>query len=191
MTGKLIDTDHRVLTKIKGGDRKALNQLFEKYYDPLYHFAHGICKNSSISDEAVADVFITIWLNRHKLKISSTRAYLFTVTKNNVLQALKKNPATFSWDETKDNREATVLTDEKAENRQLNQARNILDKMPPQCRLIFEMHKLQHFKYAQIAKILKISVKTVENQMGKALKIIHQSVNNTTKKPLNTNKTNT
>lgn len=191
MAANIFEIDQRLLDKIRKGDRKAFNQLFEKYHRPLYKFAFSFCNNSALSDEAVADVFITIWLNKSKLKIHTVRPYLFTITKNNVLQALKKNPVNESWDRIKYEIYDSSILDEESESIHLTRAHQILAKMPPQCRLIFEMQKIQHFKYAEIAEILNISIKTVENQMGKALKIIHENINAKTADTINTGKTNT
>lgn len=189
MSDKVIDIDQELLTRIKKSDRIALTQLFDKYYPKLYKFAFSISQSKEMSDEAVADVFIHLWLSKSKLNVRKLRPYLFTIARNNILVALKKQNQHVEWLDSLQYDSQILLIENVDENDKLTKAKQILNRMPKQCRVVFELHKLNGFKYAEIAEILKISTKTVENHMSKALKIIHQNIKVSTY-PVNIKKTN-
>ncbi|MFW5700202.1 MAG: RNA polymerase sigma factor [Cyclobacteriaceae bacterium] len=189
MSDKVIDIDQELLTRIKKSDRIALTQLFDKYYPKHYKFAFSISQSKEMSDEAVADVFIHLWLSKSKLNVRKLSPYLFTIARNNILVALKKQNQHVEWLDSLQYDSQILLIENVDENDKLTKAKQILNRMPKQCRVVFELHKLNGFKYAEIAEILQISTKTVENHMSKALKIIHQNIKVSTY-PVNIKKTN-
>jgi RNA polymerase sigma-70 factor, ECF subfamily len=179
------DTDVILFRHIKSGDEQALEVLFTKYYRKLCAFAYFFVKNKETAEELVADVFIKIWQKRQEIDISSNvQGYLYKVTRNQALAYLQKTnhqhnflsviPASLSVDviTPEDNLIAEELT---------HSLDNMVQTLPDHCRLIFQLHKNEGLKYKEIAGLLQISVKTVENQMGKALKylrkaFVHQAI---------------
>lgn len=167
------DIDLFLIKKISKGESKALDDLFQKYYPPLCKFTFSIHPQKTISEEAVADVFIHLWQNRKKLKIQNVKPYLYKIARNNLLSAIKSNKEVNQWIDLSPELPLSEAMEERDEKK-YEMAQQILNKMPSQCRVIFQMHKIHRFKHAEIAEILSISIKTVENHMSKALKIIHQ-----------------
>jgi len=160
----------RVLTK---GDYQAFQQLFQKMYQPLCQFSMKYVLTKEVAEEVVSDVFYSIWKNRKKISVSSHRSYLYTSVKNRAfdhlrsrkkvklcgLEAAAELPAeNHSILDAMQNREA---------ERQLNDS---INSLPKQCKIIFELSRDEGMKYREIATHMKISVKTVEAQMSRALR---------------------
>ncbi len=171
---KDISEDLVLFNRLKQNDKKALKKLFNKYYEPLCNFAFLFLNETSLSEEIVADVFIGIWYKRHTLIIKSNpKAYLYRSTRNAVLSYLRKNRIQTEPVTGKENEKAaknpspeTLMINKELEKGILE----IIDKMPKQAGLVFRLHKVDGMKYREIAETLDLSIKTVENHMGKALR---------------------
>jgi RNA polymerase sigma-70 factor (ECF subfamily) len=158
-------------------DVQAYKQLFLLFHPSLLQFAISILKSKELSEEIVSDVFIKIWQKRQQLdKIENLQFYLFTAVKNraiNKLQEQKKNTA-ISIDETHIEIRSIYHDPEQklisAEMIQDIQA--AIQQLPSRCRLIFKLVKEDGLKYKEVAELLHISLKTVENQMSLAFKKI-------------------
>jgi RNA polymerase sigma-70 factor (ECF subfamily) len=153
-----------------------MEKLFEKYYEPLCNFAYLFLKDAKLTEEIVDDVFINIWKKRNDLTIhTNPKAYLYRSARNGVLGHLRKNNPGFNTYETVENsREhtATVSPETLMIREEIaDKIASLLDKLPAQAGLVFRMHKMDGLRYKEIAEILNISVKTVENHMGRALRI--------------------
>ncbi len=173
---KVSDSDTYLFKQVKKGRPQALAVLFEKYYEPLCNFAFLFLKDEKITEEIVDDVFINIWRKRDELRIhSNLKAYLYQSTRNGVISYFRKNnPEMESVEKTENLKnplpsvspETLMIRKEIA-----SKVTDLLEKLPAQAGLVFRMHKMDGLKYKEIAEILNISVKTVENHMGRALKI--------------------
>lgn len=150
-------------------------KLFHAYHDKLHLYAFNILKDSEAASDIVQLVFKKLWEKRNDLVMEEAIAgYLYKTTYSLCLNDIRNNRirrehtrlATIHTTRTNDNAKDKVLTGELT--RRIQQ---VLDDLPAQCRLIFIMSRMDGKKYAEIAKELDISVKTVEAQIGKALKI--------------------
>ena len=159
------------------GDVQAFELLFKMYYTALCSFSNKYLLNPEESKDVVQDVFLKLWENRDKIDFKeSLKAYLFRITANNCIDRLRRRKVENKYDEILklvylDNCESSpynsLLEREFSEH-----IDNALSKIPPQCRRVFNLSRIEGFKYNEIAKYLKISVKTVECHMSKALTII-------------------
>ncbi len=164
--------------RLKQNDKKALKILFDKYYQSLCNFAFLFLNESALAEEIVADVFIGIWNKRKEITVSvNPKAYLYQSTRNRVLSHLRKKRVVLEEITAKESeRTIMILTPETLLiNKETEQKiAEIIDKMPKQPGLVFRLHKVDGMKYKEIASVLGISVKTVENHMGKALKFFRK-----------------
>jgi RNA polymerase sigma-70 factor (family 1) len=163
-------------------DQVAYKELFTGFYYYLHNFALSFIKSKQSAEEIVSDVFIKIWEKRFELeKIGNLKVYLFVATRNislNYLEKQKRN-ATSGIDEklAEDARsfyydpEQLLITEE-----MMQRIQNAIDALPPKCRAIFKMVKEGDLHYKEVAEILGISVKTVENQLAIALRKIGTAV---------------
>ncbi len=167
-------TDKKILNRIKIGDIKQFEIVFREYYEMLCQFAIKYVKNIEQSEEVVQDTFYNIWKNRNTLNItSSLKAYLFTAVRNNCLQVLRTRSLDIKYENYYKSHyvnESITPSDElnaKELSKVINKA---LNSLPERCREIFKMSRYEGLKYHEIAEKLSISIKTVEANMGKALK---------------------
>jgi RNA polymerase sigma-70 factor (ECF subfamily) len=174
-----MKTDLELFQEIKTSNEKAFEILFDKYYKQLCSFCDFYVKDSSLSEELVADVFASLWIKRDTLLIEyNVKNYLYTIAKNNSLAHLRKNKiVTLPINREVENSSLSSCLPEKMilDSEKENKLAHILDILPTQSRKVFELHKFEGFKYKEIADLLNISVKTVENHIGKALKILREN----------------
>ena len=159
---------------LKGNSIEAFEALFEAYYSPLCRYANGILNDTDEARDTVQKVFIELWEKRSSLEILvSLKSYLYRSVHNRSLNTLKANKR---FDKNVELGSVALFapdTDESISHSELQKRiHEAIGKLPPQCARIFEMSRFEHLKYHEIAAALELSVKTVENQMGKALKIL-------------------
>lgn len=156
-------------------DRRGIEILFKQYYTQLFRFVKLIMKDKAVSEDIVLEVFSNLWKIRYKLPDNVIlRPYLFKAAKNQALNKLRKeerNQLIFDYPEN--------IPSNQYETSNLLEAQELKDKinyaialLPPKCQLIFKLSRYEDMSYREIADHLDISIKTVENQMVKALKNI-------------------
>ncbi|TKG97315.1 RNA polymerase sigma-70 factor [Puteibacter caeruleilacunae] len=161
-------------------DKEGLESLFNDQYSRLCAYAFNFLKEDEASEEVVQDVFFKLWVNRTTIQIdSSLESYMFRSVRNACLSLIKHigirenyklhNQEEISYEENRDIDYSAVTELEK-------KIRDSIDALPEQRRKIFILSRYEHLKYKEIAERLNISVKTVENQMGKALKFLREEL---------------
>ncbi|MCG8310804.1 MAG: RNA polymerase sigma-70 factor [Cytophagales bacterium] len=163
-------------------DPTGLDYLFDCYGGKLYNMSYSFLKSREDAEEAVQDVLLKIWQNRSKLEDDySLEGYLFRITKNHLLNKIrdKARKSLVSVDLRTDVADG-FATDQALlmEDMQLFLAR-VIEGLPSRRQRIFRMSRMQHMSNQQIAQELGISEKTVENQIGKALKYLRTYINYT------------
>ena len=162
-------------------DTQAYEQLFLLFYPSLVPFAVSMIKSKELAEEIVSDVFIKIWQRRHQLdKVDNLKFYLFTAVKNRCINELNnpKNKGAINIDVVIDFRSLYHDPEQKMISAEMiNKIRAAIKELPPRCQLIFKLVKEEGLKYKEVAELLQISVKTVENQMSLAFKKIGTAIN--------------
>jgi RNA polymerase sigma-70 factor (ECF subfamily) len=153
--------------------------LFEQYYTLLSRYAASIIGNYGIAEEVVQDVFVAIWHKRESLEFNSQLApYLYTSVRNKCLNHLSKEKKSIPLSEQ-------ALGDSKGIQNPQQKMEFIelqvkifraIDELPPRCREIFLLSRMEHLTNKQIAEKLDISIKTVENQMTIALRKLTDAI---------------
>lgn len=146
--------------------------MFKKYYNPLCNFASTIVNDHKVAQDVVQDVFTKLWDKRENLSIDSNeKSYLFQAVRNRALEILRKqkNDAKVSTADFNQLYEDKNDLEDQAQKYMLKEyLYNSIRQLPPKCQEIFVMNKMNGLTYNEIATDLNISVKTVENQIGKA-----------------------
>jgi RNA polymerase sigma-70 factor (ECF subfamily) len=157
-------------------DQSAYKELFAHFYKSLLQFACSYVRSPEIAEEVVSDVFIKVWKKRSGLvRIHNLKLYLFISTKNGALNYLRSQKKIFLQPEQYQvqlesiwfNPEKLMLTAE-----MMNRVQKAINDLPPRCRLIFKLIKEDGLKYREVAELLNLSLKTVENQMTTAIRKI-------------------
>jgi RNA polymerase sigma-70 factor (family 1) len=161
---------------ISNGDKNAYEFIFKRYYQSLCNYACSIIKDKDEAEEVVQNVFYIIWNKRLELSIStSIKSYLYRAVHNDCLNKLKhlKVKNSYSQDFKNSNLNVSENGLSTLERKELNiRIYQAIDSLPEQCGNVFKLSRFENFKYSDIAEELNISIKTVENHMGKALKLL-------------------
>lgn len=162
---------------IRFGDEAAFGQVFREFHAPLCRYALGIVGDPENAEEVVQDVFLRIWEKRETLRITvSLKSYLYRAVHNGCINQIESNKKKVRLDEApmKIVHQAGQ-PDPGIQQKELEQAiGRAIGSLPEQCRRVFELSRFEKLKYSEIAGVLGISVKTVENQMGKALRVMRE-----------------
>ncbi|SHL93834.1 RNA polymerase sigma-70 factor [Hymenobacter psychrotolerans] len=165
---------HRIAT---ADDRRAFEQFFTLYYPRLLKFAHFYVKSRELAEEVVSDVFFKLWQKRATLpEVKHMDSYLYISIKNQSLNYLQKaeNQPAIPLEDLPAYLSVETLTPERTLLVSELQAEihRAVDKLPPQCKIIFKLIREDGLKYKEVAEILGISTKTIEVQIGIAIKKI-------------------
>ncbi|MEW5915957.1 MAG: RNA polymerase sigma-70 factor [Gemmatimonadota bacterium] len=163
------------------GDESALETIFRAHYPGLVGFVRRYVKGTEIAEELVQDLFLKIWSRRGSLgEIDSVKTYLYRAARNTALNHLRRRKLEHEWME----KEQGIIGEEPGEegddtateNELAAAVRAAVDKLPPRCREVFVLSRDSGLTYGEIAKALGISIKTVDTQMGRALKALRESL---------------
>ncbi len=168
-------TDSHILSLLKGGDDKGIEILFQQYFNVLCLRAIRVVKHREIAEDLVQELFLEIWNKRDRINITSSfKSYLSRSIVNRSLNWLRANKQVFEDAETglmhkTDNYSISAEIQKDELESYLNEC---IDELPEKCRLVFILSRYEELSYKEIANKLEISVKTVENQISKALKLL-------------------
>ena len=168
------------LTQLRQADASAfLELLFKTFYAPLGGLVYRVVPDRAAVEDILQDVFLRVWQGLDALPaLDSHRAYLTRMALNAALRHQQRSQRQVAWDDAPP-ATAPVAPDALAALHAAETAEAVaaaLGHLPPQCRLVFELSRYEELSYQQIAEALEISPKTVENQMGKALRILRREL---------------
>ena len=170
-----VPENERVLRLLQQTDEaKFIEVLFKTHYAALCRTAFRVVGDRDAAEDLVQDVFVKIWNGRQTLRITtSLKAYLHRSAVNAALNYLEKRQRQVNLEpEALSNLQPAVNSLEESLSLKEVEARveEAIQALPPACRTIFVLSRYEAMSYQEIADALDLSVKTVENQMGKALK---------------------
>lgn len=150
-------------------------EVFKANYKALHAYACTIMREEDAAEEVVQNVFYKLWERKEQINsLESPVAYLYRSVYNDCLNHIKHLKVraahqSYTLHTSKESENHSNQTDVRELEKKIEKALKIL---PEQCRTIFQMSRFEELKYREIADRLNLSVKTVENQMGKALRIL-------------------
>lgn len=170
----------KILTEgLKEGNPQIFDYIFHYYYSGMVVFAMKYVNEKSIAEDIVQDFFVQLWIKREKIDINtSLKSYFFVSLKNRCIDYLRKKEKQNSTT-TDAIGEIGKLTDERnllIESELRNHINTAIDKLPPACREIFIMNRFEGLKASQIAEKRGTSIRTVETQIARALKIMRKEL---------------
>lgn len=170
--------DRELQERLRRGDHSAFDVIFRAHYAALVGLAERMVREREAAEEVVQDVFVEVWRRRETLAIEETmRAYLYRATRNRALNRIRHEQVR-QKNQHKVEADASVEPAlRRVEEREIDQAvREAVSNLPDRCREVFELSRGSGLKYAEIAEVMGISVKTVEAQMGKALRVLREQL---------------
>ncbi|WP_421874524.1 RNA polymerase sigma-70 factor [Marinoscillum sp.] len=149
--------------------------FFNLHYPAMVGFAMNYISDKDQAEELVQEVFTNVWVKAESIEIkTSAKSYLYTATRNACLNFLKHQKIEMAYAKT--NEGLSTASDYREYDELLSRLEQAMDKIPEKCRAIFELNRFEGMRYKEIAQELDLSLKTVENQMGKALKILREEL---------------
>jgi RNA polymerase sigma-70 factor (ECF subfamily) len=168
--------DEQMASLLSKRDEAAFEQVFKTHYKNLHAYAFTILRDEDEAEEMVQQVFFKLWERSENLSFSGpVAAYLYRAVHNESLNFLKHQKVkaghqlhvAYSMKNKSEHEQGKMMRKELE-----NKFREALNELPEQCRTVFQLSRFEDMKYKEIADKLDISVKTVENHMGKALKLL-------------------
>jgi len=170
-----MDNLAELICKIRTGDASAFEQLFRLYSQPLIHFVCRYVRDISTAENLVQEVFLAAWAHRSQLDPTrNIKTYLYTAARNQALKHLRHTQV--------EQRSAADIEmgpphpptpEDERQSQEIGVAlARAIEALPEKARIIFSMNRFDQLSYAEIAEIQGISIKTVETQMGRALKTL-------------------
>ncbi|WP_423128082.1 RNA polymerase sigma-70 factor [Gaoshiqia sp. Z1-71] len=160
-------------------DERVFEFIFKAYFPRLMAFSKKFVSEPDIAEDIVQNVFATVWINRNSIKEDTFKSYLFTLARNACLNHLKhqrivdchragledtaKEEKLYYADFFSDPFHQTIF------NEVRHEIEKIMQQLPGQTQTIFRLSRVDGLKNAEIAEILKISVRTVEKHITRAL----------------------
>lgn len=166
--------DSEIVRRIRQGDTGQFESLFRSSYVSLVRYARTLIKDHDTAEEIVQDLFFKLWKDKEKLQIeSSLNGYLYRAVHNRCLHYIDHNRVVEKY--VREMKEREQETNESPTDilhyRELQaKVAAIIERLPEKCGKIFCMSRFEGLKYSEIADRLSISIKTVEANMGRALK---------------------
>ncbi len=165
--------DRVLLERLRVGDQSAFDAVFRAHYAPLVLLAESMLRSRAAAEDVVQEVMLELWRRRAELQIQeSFRAYLVRSTRNRALNQIRHanvqrraEPELVREEGVSPTGASVIVASELREA-----ITAAVAELPPACREVFVLSRTQGLRYAEIAETLGISVKTVESQLGKALR---------------------
>ncbi|MEI6408079.1 MAG: RNA polymerase sigma-70 factor [Bacteroidota bacterium] len=168
------------LTALKAGDEGVLRLIFNRHYPLLLGDVYKIIQDTDTAKDIAQEVFVELWRKRSSIDIhTSLRAYLRRAAVNRALNFIKSNRKYIFAepdDGLSESPEAEAFEIEAVDsNTEMESVlRQAIEGLPEKCRLVFSLSRFEQMSHKEIAMQLDISVKTIENQITKAMKILRE-----------------
>jgi len=163
---------------IRAGDPSAFEALFHAYHAGMCSFAYRYLGARDLAEEIVQEVFLCVWERRESWHIrTSVRSYLLTAVRNAALSYLRHERVVRRRQiEIPDAQEALAASPEvrAQEAEMITAVQEAIARLPERCRVAFTLHREQGLTYVEVAEVLGISPRTVEVQIGRALKALRK-----------------
>ena len=167
------------LGQLRTGDRSAMRAIFDQQYQPVCQAIFRFVQDPGLSEDLAQEVFVRFWEKRESIQVDSNLpAYLRRMAVNEALAYLRKKTR-YQADELPTHLpgQQAAAADEQLATAELSQRITVaINALPPRCRAVFQLSRFEEKTYQEIADTLDISIKTVENQMGKALRIMREKL---------------
>lgn len=168
-----------VAALMRTNPERCLQELYDDYYQYLVNSVYRMVPDQSIAEDMAQEVFMEIWKKRDQLEFrTSVGAYLRRAVTNRALNYIRAQRMDFDSEDAASQLQSKDISS--VRNLELEDLQSLIDEsiedLPEKCRLVFAMSRFEEMKYAEIAESLNISIKTVENHISKALKMLKMRV---------------
>ena len=170
-------SDERLVDLLKKDDERALDEIFNRYWEMLFQMAYKVLYDENASKDVVQEILVNVWERRQVANINNLKAYLIQAVKHRIAVYLRNGKFTDRhWDKL----ESSVFVNYTEETINFNELERTildsLDNLPDRCGEIFYLSRFQGLNNREIAEKLNLSIRTVETQISKALKFLRSEI---------------
>lgn len=163
-------SDEYLLRLLRKNDATAFTEIYNRYWKVLYNSAHNILQVQDAAEDAVQEVFISLWKRRDVVQIESLKSYLFQAVRFQALKVIRSDKADADFYKRLSIASKQILTEDPLFLKELQAIiPKIIQSLPEDQQAIFAMSREQKMTYKEIAKEKNISIKTVEKKISQAL----------------------
>lgn len=171
-------TDRDLTALLYAGEETAFTEIYNRYWKQLFYTANNILQDQEGARDAVQDVFVSLWQRKNDVEIDSLKAYLRQAIRFRVLKAIREQRSDERLSERLKKVTAGIISDNPLLfKEQQHLLKELVNKLPEDCREAFRLSREENLTYKQIALQLNISEKTVEKRLSKSLKHIRGGLN--------------
>jgi len=176
-----LENESLIVERLKSKDKQAFTLVFNEYFNIMVSYAYRFVDTMEEADEVVQEVFVKFWEKCDTLaEDSSIKSYLYRAVHNSCLNNIKHQKVKDGYKEYVINYLESSYSNLEKNSVEIDYLRQRIssgiEKLPPKCAEIFKLSRYEGLKYQEIADHLSISIKTVEVQMGKALRIMREEL---------------
>ncbi len=178
MTSRHPTNEKMLLAKIAEGDSRAFKEIYDNYYQRIYHFAFRLLQSRAVAQEVLQETMLKLWqLGDQLYKIDNLEAYLHKIVRHHAIDLLRKRELSARV-EAEISYTSAEAHNETEEHILLKETRRILEEgirqLPKQQHLVYQLCQQQGLKYEEAAARLNISHGTVQTHMKLALKFLRR-----------------
>jgi RNA polymerase sigma-70 factor (family 1) len=173
--------EEQLLKRLAAGDEMAFNAIYQQYQQPVFAFAFYLTKSRVLSEEVVQEIFVRVWEKREQFPENMVMLpYIKRMAQNLVLDIFRKAGREQVMQQTLYDAVSSVFdhpADQLLEKELHRIYRDGINRLPPQKKIIYTLHRDHQLSYEQIAGRLKLSPNTVRNHMAEAIRSVRAHVN--------------
>lgn len=175
----MYNSDSKIIQRLKVEDKKALTVLYNNYWKVLYISSYNLLKDKEVCEEIIQDVFIDLWNKRKDLEIKvSLQSYLYACVRYKVFAEFRTNkmPRVELFEQLNERLQYTT-PETKMMHKELKKNVNlVVERLPAKCKRVYQLSRHEQLSHKEIAEQLGITVKTVENHITNALRVLRTSL---------------
>jgi len=174
---KKVSNNEQLIKLLQKGDMRAFDSIYQRYCKRISGFVYRYVKHEAETEEIVQEVFVKIWINRHKLDLNASfEAYLFTITYNTVISLMRKkvneNKYVAHVKSMQQVNESDKIINDIHYKELNNKVEKLLDQLTPRQKQIFILSREEGLSHKEIAEKLNISSNTVKNHLVSTLSFL-------------------
>lgn len=179
----MAEKEQEILQNVKNSDKKSFKKLFLNYHDSLFRFVVYKVKDSELAEDITQETFFRVWKTREKIEPEKSFFSLIARISTNLcydhfrhLEVRNRHRDQIPDFSKSHYDNPQSMTDVEILHEKIQDLVN--KKLPEKCKNIFILSRIEGKKNSEIAEILSLSVRTVENQIYRALKILKKHLKN-------------
>lgn len=171
------------INEIKRGNESSFRRFVDIYSKDLFYYAQCFVRSKETAEEVVSDVFLDVWRHKEKIdEVQNMKAWLLTLTHHKSISYLRKesnsNQTIFYAEYESFHIPSTIQTPDEQiiSKEEMAQINHIIESLPPKCKMVFVLAKIEHLPYKEISEMLGVSIKTINVHVAKALELISSAL---------------